>query len=269
MARQLIILALALLAVPAVAWVPHHPRALPMTRVHSAASEDAVEFALKTAEDASAKFGKDSGAARAMWDAYEEVASSKESSSSTGSGLDEQVRASESQFITRVFWVFKKTQVPQFSSSPQIRKPLTIASRCLPQCEAGDAAACLEYDAQMAELAKSIAKGRKTTGAVKSGLSAVKDVSLAAFAGAKSGAGGKTSPAYAAAKAEAEAAAAKHGADSAEARTAWDIVEEIESSNNSAATMAGLDEECLLETMELCEQFDAALDSLQKSINQQ
>ena len=226
MARQLIILALALLAVPAVAWVPHHPRALPMTRVHSAASEDAVEFALKTAEDASAKFGKDSGAARAMWDAYEEVASSKEYSSSTGSGLDE-------------------------------------------QCEAGDAAACLEYDAQMAELAKSIAKGRKTTGAVKSGLSAIKDVSLADFAGAKSGAGGATSPAYAAAKAEAEAAAAKHGADSAEARTAWDIVEEIESSNNSAATMAGLDEECLLETMELCEQFDAALDSLQKSINQQ
>jgi len=226
MARQIIILALALLAAPAVAWVPHHPRALPMTRVHSAASEDAVEFALKTAEDASAKFGKDSGAARAMWDAYEEVASSKESSSSTGSGLDE-------------------------------------------QCEAGDAAACLEYDAQMAELAKSIAKGRKTTGAVKSGLSAVKDISLAAFAGAKSGAGGAASPAYAAAKAEAEAAAAKHGADSAEARTAWDIVEEIESSNNSAATMAGLDEECLLETMELCEQFDAALDSLQKSINQQ
>ena len=94
MARQIIILALALLTAPAAAWVPHHPRTMrPLTRVHSAATEDAVEFALKAAEDATAQFGKDSGAARAMWDAYEEVASSKEYTTSTGAPLDEQVRA--------------------------------------------------------------------------------------------------------------------------------------------------------------------------------
>ena len=72
------------------------------------------------------------------------------------------------------------------------------------------------------------------------------------------------------AKADAEAASAKHGKDSAEARAAWDIVSEIEANAGpSEASYAGLDEECLLETMQLCETFDAALDSLQKSINQQ
>lgn len=157
-----------------------------------------------------------------MWDAYEEVASSKEYTTSAGAPLDE-------------------------------------------QCEAGDEAACADYDAKMAELAKAIAKGRTTSAAVRINIEAAKDVNLADFSSVQMS---LTSPAYLTAKADAEAAVFKHGINSAEARTAWDIVEEIQASDNSATVKPGLDEECLLETMALCEKFDEALDALQKSIQQ-
>ena len=53
--------------------------------------------------------------------------------------------------------------------------------------------------------------------------------------------------------AEAKAAVAKFGADSVEARLAWETVEEIASSDNSQVSAASLDEECLLDLEEACQ----------------
>merc|ERR1719263_97299 len=180
---------LALLAAPCAAWLaPLAPRRASV-RVRSAVTAEAVEFARKSAEDASEHFGKKSAAAAA----------------------------------------------------------------------------------KIAEITRAAASSRRSIGQVRSGLEAMKDVKLSDFAGsAKAGAAKVDDLQYKAAKAAAEAAVSEHGKDSAEARAAWDIVSEIEANAGpSEATYAGLDEECLLETMQLCETFDAALDSLQKSINQQ
>lgn len=207
---------LALLAAPCAAWLaPPAPRRASV-RVRSAVSAEAVAFARKSAEDASAQFGKTSAAAAALWDVYEELSA---------------------------------TAAPDEATKPG--SELSAA--------------------KLAEIARAVASSRKNVGAVRSGLEAMKDVKLSDFAGSAKAGGAKVDDLqYKAAKADAEAASAKHGKDSAEARAAWDIVSEIEANAGpSEASYAGLDEECLLETMQLCETFDAALDSLQKSINQQ
>jgi len=72
--------------------------------------------------------------------------------------------------------------------------------------------------------------------------------------------------AYGAAKAEAEAATAEFGADSAESRTAWDTVNEIESADDEKITMGGLDEECLVSNMEKCMEYNKAMEELQAVI---
>merc|ERR1712210_162241 len=67
-----------------------------------------------------------------------------------------------------------------------------------------------------------------------------------------------------AALAAARSATEEHGMESAEARLAWETVEEIAASaSNGEATRAPLDEECLIELIEGCEaleKFKAALD---------
>merc|ERR1719263_2313997 len=188
---------LALLAAPCAAWLaPLAPRRASV-RVRSAVTAEAVEFARKSAEDASEQFGKKAAAAAALWDVYEELSA---------------------------------TAAPDEALKPGIEVSA----------------------AKIAEITRAAASSRRSIGQVRSGLEAMKDVKLSDFAGS------------------AKAGVSEHGKDSAEARAAWDIVSEIEANAGpSEATYAGLDEECLLETMQLCETFDAALDSLQKSINQQ
>jgi len=55
---------------------------------------------------------------------------------------------------------------------------------------------------------------------------------------------------------EAKAATEEHGIDSPQARTAWETVEEIASSDSSVATQPTLDEECLIETIAACEALE-------------
>jgi len=61
----------------------------------------------------------------------------------------------------------------------------------------------------------------------------------------------------------------KFGATSAEARLAWEAVEEIDSSDNSAATMGNLNEECEVEVEVVsqdCVEYGEALDEVQDLI---
>jgi len=72
------------------------------------------------------------------------------------------------------------------------------------------------------------------------------------------------SPALQAALADAQEWVKKKGADSTEAKLAWETVEEIASSDNSAATQNSLYDECLTEAIDACE----SLDELSKVIYQ-
>ena len=56
--------------------------------------------------------------------------------------------------------------------------------------------------------------------------------------------------------ADAKVAVAEHGVDSTQAKIAWEIVEEIASSDNSQAYQASLDDECLVEAIEACEAIE-------------
>ena len=62
--------------------------------------------------------------------------------------------------------------------------------------------------------------------------------------------------------AEAKAFTEEHGIDSPQARTAWETVEEIASSDTNEATKPTLDDECLIETIEACE----ALTELERAL---
>jgi len=71
---------------------------------------------------------------------------------------------------------------------------------------------------------------------------------------------------YNAAKAEAEAAVRNFGTDSAEARAAWDIVNEIEAADDEQIKTTSLDDECLISTSQKCIEYKMALDQLQQAI---
>lgn len=59
---------------------------------------------------------------------------------------------------------------------------------------------------------------------------------------------------------EAKKATNEHGADSTEAKLAWETVEEIAGADLSEAMKGSLEDECLIETIEACE----ALEELQR-----
>eukprot|EP00968_Pinguiococcus_pyrenoidosus_P029102 scaffold8319_cov277-Pinguiococcus_pyrenoidosus.AAC.1 len=66
---------------------------------------------------------------------------------------------------------------------------------------------------------------------------------------------------------EARKAETDFGAHSNEAKTAWDIVEEIRSAEaGNPAIMPNLDELCSLEESELCERYQKQLDELEAII---
>merc|ERR1719356_1924298 len=62
--------------------------------------------------------------------------------------------------------------------------------------------------------------------------------------------------------AKAKEASNKFGEDSSEAKLAWETVEEVSASDNTAATLPSLEEECLVETAEAC----AALEEIGRVI---
>merc|ERR1719263_2733681 len=90
---------LALLAAPCAAWLaPLAPRRASV-RVRSAVTAEAVEFARKSAEDASEQFGKKSAAAAALWDVYEELSATAAPDEALKPGIE--VSAAKIAEITR------------------------------------------------------------------------------------------------------------------------------------------------------------------------
>ena len=68
---------------------------------------------------------------------------------------------------------------------------------------------------------------------------------------------------------EAELVSAKYGSTSPEAAQAWDAVEEVNASDNSAAMKRPLDEECLLDKSAACEEYANKMEELQALIGAQ
>merc|ERR1719410_450435 len=61
---------------------------------------------------------------------------------------------------------------------------------------------------------------------------------------------------------KAKEVSAKFGDDSSEAKLAWETVEEVSASDNTAATIPSLEDECLVEAAEAC----AALEEIGRVI---
>jgi hypothetical protein len=75
------------------------------------------------------------------------------------------------------------------------------------------------------------------------------------------------SPAYLAAKAEAEAATNEFGANSEEAKVAWEAVFEVVSAADDApVNMGSLEDECLVSTSAKCADYHNAMDELRNAI---
>jgi hypothetical protein len=128
--------------------------------------------------------------------------------------------------------------------------------------EEGRSAACEDYEAKKLELAK-LVKAQDYTekmNVLKKLAEEMKNIKITVDAPKASK---ETSAQVTAAVAAARKAAEKHGADSGEAKVAWEAVEEIASSGLQNAMGKGLDEECLVESaMEACQ----ALEELQKAL---
>jgi hypothetical protein len=114
--------------------------------------------------------------------------------------------------------------------------------------------ACEEYAEKMAELKSLIQAQSNTVTALKEMVSEVKKVKLTVPETKP----GKPSPQLKVALAEAKRITAEMGVESAEARMAWETVEEISAADNSGALGAGLTaDECLVDAAaEACEALE-------------
>ncbi|KAL7528323.1 hypothetical protein ACHAWF_002519 [Thalassiosira exigua] len=121
-----------------------------------------------------------------------------------------------------------------------------------------------EYENKVKALSQMLTKTKDELDAMKALADDLKGVKLAAPpAGESSSSSSSAEEAMTAALVAARAATEEHGAESTEARLAWETVEEIASSGSAEATKAPLDEECLIELIEGCEaleKFKAALE---------
>lgn len=121
---------------------------------------------------------------------------------------------------------------------------------------------CKDYANSMAELQSILASSKAKSASVQ--------VQVAKFA-APLPAPASSSPAENAAAKTAVAAATKASAEfgptSSEAKAAWAVVEEINDSLDApAAALPGLDQDCVVQALEKCREFDAAMSSLESSL---
>ena len=123
-----------------------------------------------------------------------------------------------------------------------------------------------EYEAKVKDLSDMLTKTKDELNQVRKLADELKGVKLASPSGA-SAKSPEQSAAMTSALAAARAATDANGAESAEAKLAWETVEEIAAAaSDSEATRAPLDEECLIELIEGCEaleKFKASLDTME------
>mmetsp|Transcript_8239 Transcript_8239/g.10139 ORF Transcript_8239/g.10139 Transcript_8239/m.10139 type:complete len:222 (+) Transcript_8239:70-735(+) len=116
----------------------------------------------------------------------------------------------------------------------------------------GSSMDCEEYENKLSSLAALLEENKAKIEQVKSLASEIQAVKLVQ----PSASTGEDSSALRAALAEAKEAAEKNGADSTEAKLAWETVEEIAASGTGEASQADLYDECLVEALEACEALD-------------
>jgi hypothetical protein len=120
--------------------------------------------------------------------------------------------------------------------------------------------ACNEYHARLIELASTMEEVQPKKERVKSLVQEIQNIRLTTPE-VKFGA---DSPAMRQAVKAAKEASDKFGADSDEAKLAWETVEEIGAARNYENAMGGsLEDECLLEKIEACE----TLEEFQRALN--
>ena len=117
-----------------------------------------------------------------------------------------------------------------------------------------------EYESKVKALSQMLTKTKDELNQVKMLADELKGVKLAPPPKGSTG----DSAVVKKALADAKEAAEKHGADSTEAKLAWETVEEVAAAaGDSEATRPTLDEECLIDLIEGCEaleKFKNALD---------
>jgi hypothetical protein len=119
---------------------------------------------------------------------------------------------------------------------------------------------CLEYNEKLDQLAKLIEATGGNMARVKGIAEEIKAIKMTNVEMPK----GEASPAVRAALENAKKVSAEKGADSSEAKLAWEELEEIASASEKAGALgARLDDECLTEMIEACD----ALEELSRVLN--
>jgi hypothetical protein len=120
--------------------------------------------------------------------------------------------------------------------------------------------ACLEYGGKLDMLAELVKQNTPTTNKIRDIAMEIKAIKMNTVSMPV----GADSPIVRAALDAAKKATDEHGADSSEAKLAWESLEEIASASEKSGALGGkLDEECLTEMIEACE----ALDELQRVLD--
>jgi hypothetical protein len=160
--------------------------------------------------------------------------------------------------------------------TPNSYKPSSSLSQCVPPLFTSDAmavpsasdecdvdltsAACIEYSSKVDELRQILETASPMTNKIRSIALEMKAIKMKPVDMPV----GADSPAVRAALKAAKAATAEYGADSTEAKLAWESLEEISSASEALGALGGsLTDECLTEMIEACE----ALDELQRAID--
>jgi len=113
--------------------------------------------------------------------------------------------------------------------------------------------ACKDYQEKMDALSQLLQQEQEPLKNIETLIQELKGIKLAEPKAASIAAGAGSSEAIMrSAIKDAKLAAEKHGVDSAQARLAWETVEEIAASDNSQALAGSLDDECLVEVEEAC-----------------
>mmetsp|Transcript_21048 Transcript_21048/g.27291 ORF Transcript_21048/g.27291 Transcript_21048/m.27291 type:complete len:214 (-) Transcript_21048:240-881(-) len=132
------------------------------------------------------------------------------------------------------------------------------------ECDTFDSAACEEYNKNVEELAKIIAASKPQLETMKIQIEKIKSAPLLSATSTET-----NNADVEAATAAAEKATAEFGADSPEAKSAWETVEEIYDSKNPAiASVPSLDAECVTDALEKCQEFATAMSALEESLKE-
>lgn len=121
-----------------------------------------------------------------------------------------------------------------------------------------------EYEEKVKALSQMLTKTKDELNEMKALADSLKGIKIGAAATGASSVTAEDAAKMKSAIAAANSATEEHGADSSEAKLAWETVEEIASAgSHGKALAASLDEECLIEFIEGCEALEKFKEALE------